>query len=190
MAEPIITKEWSTDELDSINRILIGIGESPVNTIKGLSASRAQKVMLEISKQEQSVGWWFNTEVDYVLTPDVNGNIVNNEIQSIKIEGKNIVQRGQYLYDQTNQTYSFSEPLKAEVIWSLGWDYTPQVFRTYVINKSIRLMNTTESSNSNLQRINLQDEEKALHLLKREDAVLRQGNYLTGSDTMLNTLKR
>ena len=65
----------ATTELESINIMLAAIGEAPINSLTGtlpVDARLAQSTLTEVSKEVQSEGWSFNTEIDVTLTRDVS----------------------------------------------------------------------------------------------------------------------
>ncbi|SVB25525.1 uncharacterized protein METZ01_LOCUS178379, partial [marine metagenome] len=61
-----------TSKLDAINSMLIGIGEAPVNTLNsGLQEAEVAEIVLDsISREVQSAGWVFNTDIRYTLSPN------------------------------------------------------------------------------------------------------------------------
>ena len=60
-----------TSELDAINVMLSGIGESPINSLNELTSdvSMARNILLETSKELQLEGFSWNTEDDYRIIP-------------------------------------------------------------------------------------------------------------------------
>ena len=59
-----------TSKLESINVMLTSIGESPVNTITSSTTtdvSIAVQILDNVSREVQSVGWHFNTDVNLSL---------------------------------------------------------------------------------------------------------------------------
>ena len=67
-----------TSKLDAINSMLIGIGEAPVNTLNsGLQEAEVAAIVLDtISREVQTLGWAFNTDIRYTLSPNNSKNIV------------------------------------------------------------------------------------------------------------------
>ena len=68
----------ATTELEAINIMMAAIGESPINTLTGTLPAdvvMAQSTLTEISKEVQSEGWSFNTEIDVTLTRDASNQI-------------------------------------------------------------------------------------------------------------------
>ena len=68
----------ATTELESIHIMLAAIGEAPINSLTGtlpVDARLAQSTLTEVSKEVQSEGWSFNTEIDVTLTRDVSNHV-------------------------------------------------------------------------------------------------------------------
>ena len=66
-----------TTELDAINTLLSSIGTAPVtNTATANTDAVMAKNYIDRARREiQTEKWWFNTEQNYTLTPDINGEI-------------------------------------------------------------------------------------------------------------------
>ena len=99
-----------TTKLEAVNSMLGHIGESPVNSISNanlpVSVSTAISVLDEVSKEVQTEGWHFNTEIDVKYTPS-NGSITvgTDIIQFDPVDTSlDIVQRGATLFDRKNNT--------------------------------------------------------------------------------------
>jgi hypothetical protein len=59
-----------TTKLEAVNTMLTSIGESPVNTITASTTtdvSIAIQILDNVSREVQSVGWYFNTDTNYKL---------------------------------------------------------------------------------------------------------------------------
>lgn len=66
-----------TTKLEAVNVCLTNIGEAPVTSLESgllVDAQIASDIVDEISREVQSIGWNFNTEV-FKLTPDTDGFI-------------------------------------------------------------------------------------------------------------------
>ena len=59
-----------TSKLDAVNSMLIGIGEAPVNTMNsGLQEAEIAALTLDtVSREVQTAGWAFNTDLRYTLS--------------------------------------------------------------------------------------------------------------------------
>ena len=64
-----------TTELEAVNVMMSHIGESPVNTLEDdnvVDATIAQTILGSVSREVQSQGWYFNTEIGYPIVKDSN----------------------------------------------------------------------------------------------------------------------
>ena len=68
----------TSSELDSVNSILMSVGESPVNTLNTQSpeVAIAQKTLQQVTREVLAEGWVFNTENEVKFTVDYNDQII------------------------------------------------------------------------------------------------------------------
>ena len=103
-----------TSKLDAVNTVLAGVGLPPVSTLdtaSRLDVSAADQKIDEISRAIQERGWWFNTDIERVITPNTDNEIVlptdtlrvDNEIYAAVAP---FVQRGTRLYHPRTQSYT------------------------------------------------------------------------------------
>lgn len=141
MAIPVTTP---LSDIQAVNLMLSTIGESPVNTLDGtvVEAERAQQILRQEILEVQSHGWHFNTEIEFELQPDVNGEIrIPDQYLSIdasKYETINVTQRGTRLYNIDDKTYVFTKPLKCDIVLGLPFSDLPQHARQYIIVRAAR----------------------------------------------------
>jgi len=124
---------------DAVNIGLRYIGETPVppgvdiDTLNPLhEAVIIKDILQEVSEELQSQGWWFNKE-EWTFQPDTSNHIgIPPDVLSLKVNGKDIIQRGGSLYDRENKTYLFTQPVTADVIWRWDFEDLPKTFASYV----------------------------------------------------------
>jgi hypothetical protein len=160
-------------ELEAVNVMLSVIGEAPVNTLEGaatVDVIQAKAILSQVSREVQSVGWHFNTEREYPLLPDVNGEIIlasNMVLVDADTEPDvDVAQRGNKLYDRKNHTFQFKKTLKAEVIYLLGFEDLPQVARQFIVIRAARIFQDRMVGSDTLHGFSAEDEKKALADLK------------------------
>jgi len=125
-------------ELEAINQILSVTGDAPVSSVNSTyeQAVVARRILLEISRQKQSRGWWFN-EVDELLIAKDSDGYINLPSDAIRAESPRdkgeYVQRGLRMFDKANNTYVFTDNLYINLVSELGWTLLPQSFRQYVV---------------------------------------------------------
>ncbi len=104
-----------TTKLNAVNTMISVIGEAPVNTLGGtavpVTVVQAENTLDETSRAVQSEGWHFNTEHEYVLTPDAStskitlpSNTLTCRLRPTNLYNNDPVQRGLTLYDRKNHT--------------------------------------------------------------------------------------
>ena len=137
-----------TSELDAINVMLTSIGESPVNTLgSGLQEAEIAEVVLDnVSRDVQSTGWHFNTEIRYNLARN-SSNEITLPTNAIKIDKTNIlreyemdvVERGRKLYDRIGNKYTFDSDIEVDMVLLLSFDELPETARRYITLKGARV---------------------------------------------------
>jgi len=164
-----------TTQLSAVNSILSTIGEAPVNSLSsGLAdAETAETVLNEVSRDVQSLGWNFNSEPNYTVAADTDGNVVlPTEIVRADSESKyrssknEYVQRGNKMYDKVNHTFNIGKALKLNVVVLLAFDQLPEVARRYITVKASRLFQERVVGSDTLSAMNRADEDKAFLALK------------------------
>ena len=128
-------------ELDAINQMLSAIGSDPVTILEDstdIDVINARRLLKEVSRQVQRQGWDFN-KTPRTYTPDVNTHRIawDDTIITLKSKDNNVyVKRGNYLFNMTEDTYSFKEPVEVEVIYGVEFDDLPDCFKEYVTAKA------------------------------------------------------
>ena len=184
-------------ELEAINLMLSTIGEAPVSTLNvtgDLNVSVARQVLYDVSREVQTEGWYFNTEVDYPLARTVDGyiNIPTNTLSldlAQSYDYLNVTQRGTRLYDRTNHTFIFTQDLKADIVLFLDWDSLPQPARQYVAIVSARRFQRRMLGSDLTESVTKDEELKARAQLDDADSWSRDFNMADSPDVAY-TLRR
>ena len=141
-----------TTELAAVNIILQMLDEEPINSLGGeqpLEVTSAQNSLEEISREIQSQGWNFNTEYEFPLTPNTEGEIIlpqstlECDIEPLfnsSAGNTDYIQRGVRLYDRGNRTYNIGKELKGTIVSYLQWDDLPEPFRRWIFIKAGRTL--------------------------------------------------
>ena len=136
-------------ELTSVNSILGSIGQAPVSriyekvngTLEYINPEIAfiHNLLRETDEDVQNEGWIFNTEWDYELLPNADGEInIPPEVLRMDVsEGQvyrttDVVRRNGKLYDKLNHTYKFEGPMCFDITWKLDYEELPSVFKRYI----------------------------------------------------------
>jgi hypothetical protein len=191
MATALLTK------LDAVNSMLAAIWERPVSSLDSggaSSLSAAKKILDDTLRSVLSRGWIFNVEDNYPLSVDANGriplpaNTIKVDAGSEEFRYTDIVQRGQYLYDRKDHTYTFTAPVKAEITLFLEFDEIPEAARAYIAAFAARRFKA-EWLNQPEGPVTAAEAE-ALRNLEHYEAETGDYNILSGSYGVARILQR
>lgn len=160
-------------ELEAVNIMLGTIGEAPVNNLSGTNTTdvaMAKSVLSEVNRAIQTIGWHFNTEKDYELTPEVSsGNIIlpPNCVRvdedtdatfdlTIRSSGGNFI-----LYDRINHTSVFSNSLKVEMVLLFPFEEIPEPAKWYITVRAARIFQDRAVGSTTLHGFTEKDEASA-----------------------------
>ena len=174
-----------TTELDAINILLAAIGTSPINNIDTVNtdAVMAKNYIHNALKEIQTEKWYFNTEDNYQLIPDINNeihladNIINIDSIGRFGENTNLIPRGKKLYDRLNHTYKIQNPITANIILCLEFDELPETAIQYVIAKAARKYQEELLGDPSLRTWTKEDEATARGRLIDEDLRIRKLSF-------------
>ncbi|OYT57744.1 MAG: hypothetical protein B6U76_00110 [Desulfurococcales archaeon ex4484_217_2] len=199
---------YAKSKFDLVNRCLIAIGETPLpaeyilqDTQIGTDIDIASRVVDETTVEVLSRGWFFNTDYNMKLVPDEDGFITLPQ-NALRVDFGNTefkhqyVLRNKYIYDLQNQTTRIDQPLEADIIWLVDYDFLPPEAYEYIASRSARKFQErtigateTDQFNSraeldaltNLERLQLQTQDYKLRnnkvTTRVTNAWLKQGLY-------------
>lgn len=138
----------TSDELAAVNDMLSAIGESPVNTLEGdanADVANCRRILNQVNIEIQSKGWTFNIEEDVTLTADVFSKLIPwmPDYLAVRASGTATpyINRNGFLYDRTNKTDEFTDPVQVLMIRQRSFEEMPVQFRTYIVARSARRFN-------------------------------------------------
>ena len=198
-----------TSKLESINVMLTSIGESPVNTITSSTTtdvSIAVQILDNVSREVQSVGWHFNTDVNYKLAKNTSNQIVlpsnclrvDNTHQDADLD---LVERNRKLCDRKNHTYTIEQDVRVNITWVLEFTEIPETARRYITIRAARIFQDRMLASDTLHKFHQVDEIQALAALKEHEGdtrdhsifdnystyrVIDRGNYQPNKTTINN----
>tara|TARA_R100000654_G_scaffold55787_1_gene82099 strand:- start:542 stop:1153 length:612 start_codon:yes stop_codon:yes gene_type:complete len=198
-----------TSKLEAINVMLTAIGESPVNTITSSTTtdvSIAVQILDNVSREIQSVGWHFNTDVNYKLAKNTSNEIVlpsnclrvDNTHQDADLD---LVERNRKLWDRENHTYTITKDIKVNITWLLEFTEIPETARRYITVRAARIFQDRMLASETLHKFHQVDEIQALAALKEHEGdtrdhsifdnystyrVIDRGNYQPNKTTINN----
>jgi len=186
-----------TTKLEAVNVCLTNIGEAPVTSLDSgllVDAQVASDIVDEISREVQSVGWNFNTEV-HTLSPDTDGFIhlpaSTLRADTVQEDARfNLVVRGRRLFDKDNNTYVFSSTKKVELVLFLDFEELPEVARRLIALRAARTFQERQLGVDSLSAQNRDDERRAWAAMLDEEAASSDYNILTGSADVYRSVSR
>lgn len=177
-----------TTELEAINQMLAGIGESPINTVDGSGSSDAevaQQTLHTVSRDVQEKGWHWNTLEGLVLATSLPNNEIVLPSNTLKVDttGKdeaiNVIQRGNRLFNKNTNSYRFDVALTVDLVEFLPFSEIPQSARTYITLRAKRMFQEGRVGSDTLSAFHKRDEMKAW-------ADLLDAEGETSDDTVFN----
>jgi len=181
-----------TSELDAVNIMLTSIGESPINTLgSGLQEAEIAEVVLDnVSRDVQSAGWHFNTEIRYNLARNT-ANEINLPSNVVKVDKTSllrdynidVVERGRKLYDRIGNKYTFSEDIEVDMVVLLSFGELPEVARRYITLRASRVYQQRMIGSESLGKQLIMDEQQAYLSLREAEAEVGDYNIFDNYDT-------
>lgn len=191
-------------DLEAVNRMLGSIGQAPVNTIptSGVGdAAKAAQQLLETARDVQTVGYCWNTDRNFQLTPDADGAILlptgaldadASDPSTNLVVRLHPVKNQLALYDGDNLTFTFPAGIavSTDIIWGYDFNGLPQPARSYIATAAARRFQAQVVSSVVLDRFNEEDEGRAFILLQRYERRCRDTNSFRKSASLQRWLKR
>lgn len=178
-------------KLKAVNVILAGQGETPIDSLDATQSSLAQKaieVLEETSRSLQAKGWFWNTEDDFPLNPNADGEVYT-PVNSMRVSRPNngvgdiLVVRGQRVYNRTQRTYTFpqGQPITVDMVLYLDWDDVPEFAKQAIIYVAQRRFQMRELTSTAIDRAIEDDLQNAIATLEQAEDAAGPANFLTDS---------
>jgi hypothetical protein len=167
-----------TTTLEAVNQCLFAIGEAPVNSVENsglVDAVTALRTVANVNREVQASGWHWNTEKNFKLVPDNDGNLsLAANVMKVDTVGSDesldLVQRGQRLYDRDNHTYTFTKSVTVEMVMLLDFEEIPEAARNYITLRAARRFQQNTVGSTELAGFQQVDEARALVNLQNAEA--------------------
>lgn len=181
-----------TTKLVAVNTMLIGIGEAPVNTLNsGLQEAEIAGIMLDnISREVQSKGWAFNTDIRFTLgTNTANEIVVPSNCLYVDTTlvrrdyNKDVILRDGKLYDRTGNTFTFTAGVVVDIVYLLDFETIPETARNYITLRAGRKFQENILGSSTMTELQSKDELDALLTLKDAETQSADYNVFDNYDT-------
>lgn len=186
-----------TSALEAVNDMLGSIGQGGVNSLESnesVDANIAVGILVNTSREVQERGWFFNTDYNYPLVPDADGEIklppgMLQFEPDDSVRGR-IVERSRKLYDRENHTFLFEAGtvIYGRVVWLLGFEDLPQAARTYIHRQAGRAFQSQRAPDQILYAFTREREEEALTALSRAQLRADRPNAIADNGRVLSTV--
>lgn len=177
----------TTTKIQAVNIMLASIGEAPVSSLDDPTlgdVSIAESILDETSVEIQTKGLHCNTEINYPLTANTNGEIeVPANVLSIDSSGTStitdVVQRGTRLYNRTDRSFTtFTGDLIVTMALLLEFNELPQHVKRYITVKAARRFQNRILGSQTLSGFTQNDEQEALLYFEQIEAQTQDYNVL------------
>ena len=167
-----------TTEIESVNQMLGHIGEAPINSLADtaalpISASIALTTLREVAKEVQTEEWHFNTVTDHEISPDGDSKIplpATTLFVDAVDTTDDYVQRGLFLYNRKDRTYTFTTSVKVDLTEQLDWDDLIEPARRYITLRASRILQARIVGSRELEALIANDEMQARARLQELDS--------------------
>jgi Tail tubular protein len=187
-----------TSKLEAINTMLTSIGEIPVSSITNATTndvSIAIQILDHVSREVQARGWFFNTDINYSLTPN-NNNQIELPANALRVEladgyrRHDFVERNRKLYDRVNNTFTITDNVKVNIVFLLDFSELPEVARHYILIRASRIFQDRMLVSTELHKFHEMDELQSYMNLKEAEGDIGRHNILTGNYDVYRVLDR
>ena len=170
-------------ELEAMNKILSVTGDAPVSNVNSTysQAVIARRILLEVSREHQARGYWFN-EVDELLILKDSDGFINLPSTTIRVDVPRdngyFVQRGLRIFNKRLNTYVFTIDMYVNIVTELPWNLLPQSFRQAMVAHASLRYNTEYFGSPETQQTILMDIGQKEQMLQKEDIDNRDLNMV------------
>lgn len=175
------------DELDAVNEMLESIGQTQVSSLanSGIGdVNTAYAMLLRVTRAVQLVGYDFNTDEAYPLSPDLNGIIKVPEgvLRIDPSDPTSSLKRRRHpdgyfaIWDGDNRSWTHVSPVDFRIIWGFPFDDMPESARSYATMRAARRFQKRIIGSDSLDGYNAEDEQAAWMVLQRDERANRDTN--------------
>ena len=170
---------YAKTKLNMINQCLLAIGETPFpegtvieDLAFGTDADNARRIVESTMVEVQARGWYFNTDYDFELLPDVNG-FITLPPNVLRIDTGNSPDKNRYIeinggvYDLAKKTYLIDKSVIADIIWLKDYEDLPTEAYEYISLRAARKFQQKVIGSQEVSRFTEMDEMDALVNMQR-----------------------
>lgn len=133
-------------KLTVVNRMLATMAEKKLTSLTDTHRMLADclDVLDEANRQIQADGWWFNLE-NVTLVPNIvdSGLYLPNDCLSVRTPTRNLVKRGNRVYNLDEGSYIFDKDLDVELIREVEFEDLPEIAASYIAAKAVYQFQTS-----------------------------------------------
>ena len=167
--------------LQAVNRVVAQVGLGPMTSISGPHAEKALARIDETCRQVMSRSMTFNTEpMELVRDVDNKIPVPTNVLWLYLDENKysdKIIQRGDFLYNLTDNTDVFEEDIDVTAVLLLEWTQLDNPVREAIVTIAARRFVDVSLPDQAMHAFSKEDEQMAMQYLRGME--IEQGNYNT-----------
>jgi hypothetical protein len=181
-----------TSKLEAVNVLLSSIGEAPVASLQSglVDAEVAETIINNVTRDLNSQGWSFNTDIAITLLPDSNGEIVlpantlSVDLTKLRRDSEiDLVYRSGKLYNRMKHTFNIGKSVEVDLIVSLDFDELPEPARRFITIKSARIFQNRVLGSETLHGFQIRDEEEAWLKLQQSETEVEDHNIFDNYST-------
>ena len=171
-----------SDKLRAVNKLLRGASIEPVDTLAfpDVDVAMAEAALDESKTEMLLMGWWFNSENNWVIPLDSNGraalpgaviSMQGNE----QLHRRPLTGRGGYIYDMETHSTDLTQfqrgdaAVSLDFLTDLNWTDLPLSAENYATVKAARRFALDVDMDANKIQYNIADEENAYGILQRDN---------------------
>lgn len=182
---------FARNKLGMVNQCLLAIGEVPLaeGTVledlqEGTDGAIARDIVASTVLDIMSQGWFFNTDTDYKLYPDIGGFItvpptfIRIDAGAKEIRGRYVL-RGLRVYDRQEQTFLFASYITVKAVYAVAYEEIPLSAYRYIAIRAARQFQETVVGSGTLYQFTVNAENEALANMQREHLQYEDYNLLS-----------
>jgi hypothetical protein len=133
--------------LEAVNALLRTIRVEPIASLStihaNVDAADAKAALDDVSRELQTSGWNFNRERDYVIDPEVSGEVLL-PANTLKVKtsrtdlNDRLVARGLRLYNPATHSYNIGRAAIVDIVIALPYEELPANAKAYVVALAAR----------------------------------------------------
>ena len=154
--------------LAAVNQLLSSIGEAPVSALEvgNPEVDLALATLNQVNTEVQSERWHFNTEYNFPLAVDINGEIlVPSNVLFVQVNKDrspthlDLCERNGKLYDRVKHTFQFAiGHVDVDLVWLLPFESLPTPFQLFIAARASRVFCSRSQGSKEMVQLIMVDE--------------------------------